>query len=84
MDFILISATSQIRDGLDLMLESAIGSHDYIHSYVDVSIALLILEIAKKSEDKDEWYPLGKWATIQVIQDRIEAAINAAFAQNGE
>ena len=79
MDIILLAATSQARNGIDLMLQSTIGSHDYVHSYVDVPIAMLIVEIMKRSEDKEEWFPHGKWGTIQAIQARIDIEINALF-----
>ena len=84
MDFILISATSQVRDGLDRAIEFAIGAHDYIHTYVEIPTAMFIIEIAKRSEDKSEWFPHGKWSTIQAIQARIDIEINKLFTRTGE
>lgn len=72
MDFIKLGG-SRVIDGLGLMLEAMLGEpHGYTDSrFVDVPTALLIVEIAKIAEDRDEWFPCGKWATIQAIQSRI-------------
>ena len=43
MDFILISATSQVRDGLERAIEFSIGAHDYIHTYVEIPTAMFII-----------------------------------------
>jgi hypothetical protein len=72
LDFILLSASIPVLNGLDLMLEKAIGANHYVREYVDLEIALLIVEVAKLAPDLDEWFPRGKWATIQAIQGRCE------------
>lgn len=80
MDFIELGGSLTV-DGLSQMLESALGgSQGYTDSrLVEVPIALLIIEIAKVAEDREEWFPCGKWATIQAIQARVEKEISALF-----
>lgn len=82
MDFIELGG-SLVVDGLGLMLESALGgSHGYTNSrFVEVPIALLVIEIAKIAEDREEWFPCGKWATIQMIQERIERELKHCFGR---
>ena len=76
---ILLSKNNNVIDGLKDMLEAVIGPHEYIFSYVDPPIALFIIEIAKRAEDKPEWFPHGKWATIQNIQNMVEIEINSYY-----
>lgn len=77
---ILLTDSDSVRRGLASMLTSAIGDHDYPLSYTDLPTALFIIEIAKRSEDRPEWFPRGKWATIQALQDRTERALARLFA----
>lgn len=80
MDFIELGGSCTV-DGLNLMLEAALGPHGYTGSrLVEVPIALLIIEIAKMSEDRDAWFPCGKWATIQAIQGRVEKELKTLFS----
>lgn len=79
MDSILISTRDRVLDGLRDMLESAIGQHEYVFSYVELPVALLIIEAAKRAEDKDEWFPHGKWAMIQSIQSSIDKETGEFF-----
>lgn len=79
MDYVELGG-SYVCDGLGLMLEAALGAHGYTNSrLVEVPIALLIIEIAKLAEDRDEWFPSGKWATIQAIQGRVEKQLKGLF-----
>lgn len=79
MDFIELGG-SRVVDGLHLMLEAALGQDDYTDSrLVEIPIALLIIEIAKIAEDRDQWFPSGKWATIQAIQGRVEKELKKLF-----
>lgn len=71
MDSVQLSASSRAIDGLRLMMEAAGDLDAFVQTYVDVSVALLIVEVAKLAPDNDEWFPYGKWATIQSIQGRI-------------
>jgi hypothetical protein len=58
------------------MLTAVIGEHDYVYPYVELPVALFIIEIAKRAEDREAWFPHGKWATIQSMQSVIDAAID--------
>jgi hypothetical protein len=35
----------------------------------------------KKRDDEPAWFPRGKWATIQHIEDQIDLAVDAYFVQ---
>lgn len=76
MDLINISNSHTVRDGLSDMIEAAIGPHEIVQVFVPIEWALWIIEIAKVAPDKEEWFPVGKWATIQVIQSRIKYEID--------
>jgi len=38
-------------------------------------MAWLVL-LLKKCEDRAEWFPKGKWATIQHIESQVDAAVD--------
>ena len=46
---------------------------------VSVEVALLIIEIAKRAEDREEWFPCGQWATIQAIQARVDEQLQKVW-----
>ena len=79
MDSVILSKSSRVLDGLRDMMTAAIGFHDYVYSHVDVASALLVIEAAKRAEDREEWFPHGKWATIQSIQAATESQIETMF-----
>lgn len=79
IDSVLLTNSDRVRDGLTDMLTAAIGDHGYELRYVDVSLALLVIEVAKRAEDRDEWFPRGKWATIQAMQERVERELQWLF-----
>jgi len=79
MDSILISTTETVRDGLAAMLEAAIGYHDIVQVFVPLQWALVIVSLAKDAPDKEEWFPYGKWATIQALQGRIDMEIDKVW-----
>ena len=83
MDFIELElGGTRTVAGLGAMLEAVLGPHGYTDSSLaEVPIALLIIEIAKRAEDRDDWFPLGKWATIQAIQDRCDEQLSILIAQ---
>lgn len=83
MDFIELGGPLTTK-GLAKMLDAAFsGPHGYTDSrLVEVPIALLIAEIAKLAEDRADWFPCGKWATIQAIQGRIEKELRMLFAKH--
>lgn len=81
MDYIQLSGSPKVLNGLERMLDSAeegLGSLTE-STWISVDNALLIVEIAKRSEDTAEFFPHGKWATIQAIQDRVDAEIDKLF-----
>jgi len=43
-------------------------------------MAWLVL-LLKKRDDEPAWFPRGKWATIQHIEDQIDLAVDAYFVQ---
>jgi len=79
MDSILISKSIQVRDGLSDMLETAIGPHNIVQVFVPLQWALFIEYLAKGASDKEEWFPHGKWATIQALQGRIGMEIDKVW-----
>ena len=80
MDSVLLSQSSRVLDGLQDMMTAAIGAHDYVYGHVDVQIALLVIEAAKRAEDREEWFPHGKWATIQSMQSATERQLATMFS----
>ncbi len=38
-----------------------------------------LLLLLKKCEDLPEWFPKGKWATIQDIESQVDAAVDNAL-----
>lgn len=83
LDLIHLSDSSRVRDGMADMLTAAIGEHGYTLTWVEPAIALLVIECAKRAEDRDEWFPHGKWATIQAIQAKVDAQLNTLFTIDG-
>lgn len=85
MDYVNLGGSMTV-EGLGKMLEAALGGpHGYTDSLIaEVPIALYIVEIAKIADDKEEWFPLGKWATIQAIQGRIEKEITTLFKEDSD
>ena len=79
MDAVLLSKSRSVCEALENMLTAALGSHGYVGGYVDVSIALMVVEIAKRAEDKPEWFPRGKWATIQSIKAACEHELDSLW-----
>ena len=87
MDYVMITGLDRARHGLCLMLDAASDGMSSLldgGTLVDVSTALLIMEIAKRAEDRDEWFPCGKWATIQAIQEQCEAKFRTLFTKGEE
>ena len=68
-DSIKLTDSGLVLHGISSMLTAAIGEHGYLDSkYVSLPIALFIVHIARRSHDCAEWFPHGKWATIQNIE----------------
>ena len=79
LDVVCLTASKSVRAGLEEMLIAAVGEHGYSLGSVDVQIALLVIEAAKRAEDRDEWFPRGKWATVQAMQDVTERELRKMF-----
>ena len=81
LDYVPLTDSDRVRDGLSDMLTAAIGDHAYGLGYVEVSLALFVIEVAKRAEDRADWFPRGKWATIQAIQERTERELQWLFRE---
>ena len=79
LNSVILTDSPTVRDGLDAMLTAAIGEHGYMLDYVDVQLALLLIEAAKRADDREDWFPRGKWATVQAIQERTDRALRGLF-----
>ena len=79
LDYVLLTDSPTVRDGLSEMLTAAIGEHGYMLECVDVAVALLVIEAAKRADDRDDWFPRGKWATVQSMQERTERELRWLF-----
>ena len=79
LDSVQLTDSDRVRDGLEDMLTAAIGEHGYGLGFVEPGLALLVLEAAKRAEDRDDWFPRGKWATVQAMQERVERELRWLF-----
>jgi len=76
---VMLTDSPRMRDSLADMLTAAIGEHGYSLGHVDVQLALLVIEAAKRAEDREDWFPRGKWATVQAMQERTERELRWLF-----
>lgn len=76
MDSIHLTDCRSVRDGLQAMMEFMVGQNEWVYSSVDIPTALFIVEVAKRAPDRDSFFPHGKWATIQAIQERIKKQLD--------
>jgi hypothetical protein len=79
LDCICLTDSYTVRCGLEDILTAAIGEHGYNLTYVAPELALLVIEVAKRAEDKPEWFPRGKWATVQAMQAQVERELSKLF-----
>ena len=79
MDSVLLSDSERVLDGLRDMMIAADDADGLVQSHVDVLTALLIIEISKRAEDRVDWFPRGKWATMQALQERCSAQLDKMF-----
>ena len=90
MDLIRITDSPAVLDGLRMMLDATLGKgagDGYLPcATVEAPTALLVLAIARLADDDDqrkdgeEWFPRGKWATIQALESRVERELSRLFA----
>ncbi len=78
-DSVYIGGSNHVLDGLGVMLEAALSDHDLVRGWMGVPTLLYVLEIAKRAEDRPEWFPHGKWATIQSLQVKVEKALDGIW-----
>ena len=62
-------------------MDDLVDGENYVYSHVDIPAALYIIEVAKLASDTEKYFPRGKWATIQSIQQRIAHALNASIKE---
>ena len=62
-----ITISSQVADALTLL---DLGDFNRVEAPERMAYVLLIL---KKLDDRPEWFPRGKWATIQAIEAQLDA-----------
>jgi hypothetical protein len=79
-DMFQLSQSQAVRSGLQHMLETLcpVDFHTaelWTASWVEIAPTLFLIEIARRAEDKEEFFPRGKWATIQAIQGRLDEAM---------
>lgn len=84
MDYIHLSESKAVVTGLADLMRDLVDGEQYVYTFVDAASALYIVEIAKLAEDRQEYFPRGKWATIQNIQARIALAIDTEIAKTKE
>ena len=76
----MLSESSSVIAGLRQMMDVADGASEVVQQHVEASIALLVIEIAKLAEEREEWFPRGKWATIQNIQESTDRQLRTLFS----
>ena len=79
LDSVLLTDNQDTREGLIAMLTAAIGPHGYDLCHVDVQLALLVIEAAKRAKDREDWFPRGRWATVQAMQERVDHELRWLF-----
>ena len=63
-----INLTSSAADGIGLALDE-----DFCRVETPERMAWVVL-VLRKIEDTEEFFPIGKWATIQSIQGQLDVA----------
>lgn len=81
LDSVHLTDSERVRDGLEAMLTAAIGDHGYILRHVAAETALLVIEAAKRAADREDWFPRGKWATIQSMQAATDKTLVTMFQE---
>ena len=81
LDSVMLTENPDVRRGLIDMMTAAIGPHGYDLGHVDVQLALLVIEAAKRADDRPNWFPRGKWATIQSMQSIVDSELQNLFPE---
>lgn len=77
-DLVQLSSSARVIEGIHAMMREVLGDNEYVQMFVELSVACLIVTVAKFVEDRPEWFPRGKWATIQAIESQIQDALERA------
>ena len=78
---IVLSTHEPLLNGLRMMMEEAVGVNEYVQPFVEIEVALLIIEVAKRSPDHAHWFPRGQWATIQSLEAKVEKELHTLFQE---
>ena len=65
-----INLSSKAADGIGLALDQ-----DFSRVELPDRMAWVVL-LLRKIEDNENYFPMGKWATIQSIESQLDAAAN--------
>lgn len=78
-DLLHVSDSPAVLNGLRAMMEDLKGQDEaeIIRPWMEIEPVLFLLEIMKRADDRDIWFPHGKWATIQAVTARVDVAITA-------
>jgi hypothetical protein len=77
---ITLSESDRVLNALSDMMAKALNDPGYeLPRYVDLPTALLVIEVAKRADDREDWFPCGKWATVQALQGRVERELEDCF-----
>lgn len=79
MNSVVLSTSPAVVEGLRLMVEEALGAHEYVHTFVEVEVCLLIIALARRAPDRKEWFPRGQWSTIQSLESKVNAILDPTF-----
>lgn len=66
--------------GLARMMDAMLGeTHSFVVCrHVDLALATLLIYLAKMADDSEELFPRGKWATIQILEDKVDQVLRGA------
>jgi hypothetical protein len=84
MDSIHLSESKAVVTGLADLMRDLLDAEEYVYSHVDMPSALFIVEVAKLADDRQDYFPRGKWATIQNIQARMALCLDIELAKSKE
>lgn len=85
LEIFLLSDHADVVEGLRRMMQERFGDEydEYARMWVPMGRALLIVAVARRVEDKPEYFPRGKWATIQAIEQGVDWVIDRALKGQG-
>ena len=73
-----INLTSKAIEGMERALDQ-----DFYRVELPERMAWIVLQL-RHIEDTEEFFPMGKWATIQSIESQLEKAAKCYAARAGE